>query len=848
MNSVRSSLTHSHATSERWSEVLRPHPCALLFDASSSTRFSYDSLPPSAPQSLAVTVNGSGQPELTWTQGSPDTSGYRLYRATFAFTGTAGLTPRGAVSHFIDAPTVNGTYFYAVTARDAAGNESSLSNQVFQNFSQGSPVVGIFGATNGQATNQDVVLSFTATDGNQAPASVTALFDGQAFVSGTTVTTEGDHTATVTAVNIAGHTSAVTVSFAIDKTSPILAVSVQDGAVIAGSTAVFVAATDLHLATSSFILINDILGSTAVYRSGDVITRDGSYRLLMSALDLAGNTSSRTISFRVDAAPGSPLGLTVKLADTAQLAWTQPEPDVTAYRVYRDGVRVSASLYAGTAFEDVGYTAGAHVYEVSAVDGRGVEGPKARATVPAVSFTLAVPTLTRGFFDALNFQAVNASGQPLNVGPALAEVLVGNAVAASATAAMAIIPAGQMAALTAVVAVPTDLAASAAVRATLALPTDSGASVALVRTFAVSAADPSTPLVEAFPDALVRGANSPVRVRLYNRGTAAMDVMTSKIQGSTSVAVNDVSIRLKTTDGTLLASAGLNQTGNGASALMLNGRQVFFVTIPPGSSVLFDPIQIPVPNTAAASLDVVAVVSTPTFNLPSLNVRGVRGFESSASQATLTQVSYRVTAQSDRDFYDQGSSVTIMGMAQDSISGMAVPNAAVTAHVVLNGFDRRINAVTDETGRYRAGFFPLPNEAGVYTAYLKEGGKVIFDESRDFSRLLDRVLCIDRAVGFNRHDELIVVCDVSHTCFFHIVTNIAYRRIERVNRDRTQIQFIGFTLFRWDITASASNRNFHVERCFIVGQRGDLQIRIHDFHVGIRLDVFCFYGFLSLGL
>ena len=31
------------------------------------------------------------------------------------------------------------------------------------------------------------------------------------------------------------------------------------------------------------------------------------------------------------------------------------------------------------------------------------------------------------------------------------------------------------------------------------------------------------------------------------------------------------------------------------------------------------------------------------------------------------------------------------------------------------------------------------DEAGVYTAYLKEGGKIIFDESEDFSRLLENL-------------------------------------------------------------------------------------------------------------
>jgi fibronectin type 3 domain-containing protein len=347
-----------------------------------------DSVPPFAPENLSAALNGFSQIQLTWTQGSADTANYRLYRATYAFASLAGIIPRSAVSPFIDSPAGDALYRYAVTARDLAGNESAASNVATLDFDQAAPTIEISGVTNGQMSNQDFVISFTVTDANLNPASIIARLDGQPFASGSTVSSEGAHTLSITATDFESHSATSTFAFTLDKTAPALTAGVTDGAQLVGVFSFAVAATDLHLSASSFLLINDSLGSAVAYRSGDLIVRDGTYRLLLSAADDAGNEASRTISFTVDAAPGAPLALAVKIADAAALTWTKPEADVVAYRVYRDGQRISSSLHAGISYEDVGFTSGAHVYEVSAIDARGLEGAKARATIPAVTLGL----------------------------------------------------------------------------------------------------------------------------------------------------------------------------------------------------------------------------------------------------------------------------------------------------------------------------------------------------------------------------------------------------------------------------------------------------------------------------
>jgi hypothetical protein len=92
---------------------------------------SSDTTPPTAPTNLTATVNGSSV-SLAWTA-STDTvgvTGYTVYRST-----VSGFTPSAAnqigttaTTSFTDSPAA-GTYYYVVTAQDAAGNSSAPSNQ-----------------------------------------------------------------------------------------------------------------------------------------------------------------------------------------------------------------------------------------------------------------------------------------------------------------------------------------------------------------------------------------------------------------------------------------------------------------------------------------------------------------------------------------------------------------------------------------------------------------------------------------------------------------------------------------------------------------------------------------------
>lgn len=667
-----------------------------------------DASPPAAPVALAAGLNAFGQVELSWQPGDAEAVSFRLYRATQAFASVAGLPGRPAAAPFVESLDADGLYHWRVTAFDAVGNESAPSEAASLSYDKAAPVIAISGVEEGGHYKASVSPSFSAQDGNLDAGSVRGLLDGQPFASGSAVTAEGAHTLVVEAADTEGHAASRSVSFTLDLTAPAITLSgPAEGAVLKEQAAVAVSLADAHLAATTVTVTNATLGTMGVYASGTPLTRDGIYTVTARASDRAGNETVRTLSFRLDLAPVAPAGLKVTAGQGATLTWEQPEPDVRAYRVYRDGARVSGSLHADRRFDDalVG-----RVYEVSAVDAEGQEGPRARAEVPAVSLSLLGGTLTHGFFDALRVQARNDSGAALSVGPALMEILGAGVALASAPAAAADIPAGGSGELRGVIATPLALPAGTVLRARVAV---ADASVTLVKDFPVAGQAPKEPILEVFPDTLLKGAESPVRLRLYNRGSAALDIVTAKVQGSTAAAVDDVTVRLRTSNGTILSSGKIRQTA-GTAAAFRGAEQVFFVSVPPGGSVLLEGVRVPVPNTVEGTVVVEASVSTPTHSMGLGPIAGTRGFSSSGAQGVTADLPYTATAAAEREVYDQGSSVTVTGMTLDA-AGAPTPNAFVAVHVVSEGFDRQLSAVSDAAGVFRAVFLPLPNEAGIYT-------------------------------------------------------------------------------------------------------------------------------------
>jgi hypothetical protein len=170
---------------------------------------------------------------------------------------------------FVSGTIVSAEGDYELVATDKAGNSTSLEFIIDKT----APVVTGVTDDSFYKTNKTITATDTYLD--------TITLNGDDFVSGTTVSAEGDYT--LIATDHAGNST--TVVFTIDKTVPVVA-GVANG--LAYNTTRNPTATDLNLAT---ITLNG-----AAFVSGTAVSADGVYTLI--ATDKAGNAT--TVVFTVD--------------------------------------------------------------------------------------------------------------------------------------------------------------------------------------------------------------------------------------------------------------------------------------------------------------------------------------------------------------------------------------------------------------------------------------------------------------------------------------------------------------------------------------------------------------------
>jgi hypothetical protein len=194
-----------------------------------------DVVPPTPPSNLNV-VGVVGSATVTWTA-SADNVGvtiYRIYRSVVSgFTpGMATYAGASTSPTFTNAPIPSNTYYYKITAEDAAGNVSAPSSEasVFVPADTTPPTVSITAPGNGASVSGSIVVSANATDGVSTPRVLFKL-DGQplgnsiiappySITWNSTTTSNGVHTLSAVATDLAGNTSEASVSVTVANLPP----------------------------------------------------------------------------------------------------------------------------------------------------------------------------------------------------------------------------------------------------------------------------------------------------------------------------------------------------------------------------------------------------------------------------------------------------------------------------------------------------------------------------------------------------------------------------------------------------------------------------------------------------
>lgn len=244
----------------------------------------------------------SGAVVLGWTPVSAsDIAGYRIYQGSVllkdipnpATTGTeiAGLAT-GVAS------------LLRLSTYDTYGNESQGVSIPATPLDDVAPFVTISGVTEGAYYRNDVTPLLSITDTNLAGQTVTLNGNPYALAP---LTADGTYTLTVIGEDRFTNRTTRSVHFTIDKTPPAITVAtVADGGSYNVDVAPVVTVTDTNLKAGSATL------NGQPYVSGTPVISEGSYALVVSVEDMAGNTATRTVTFIIDkTAPVSAAALAV---------------------------------------------------------------------------------------------------------------------------------------------------------------------------------------------------------------------------------------------------------------------------------------------------------------------------------------------------------------------------------------------------------------------------------------------------------------------------------------------------------------------------------------------------------
>jgi hypothetical protein len=285
-----------------------------------------DTTPPSAPANLTG-VGSVGAVSLTWLPATDNiaVSAYNVHRSTIS-----GFTPSAAnrVAE-TSTPSLNstgdlsGTYFYVVTAQDAAGNVSGPSNEaaVIVPGDTTAPEVAITAPLSQSNVSGSVGITATATDDvtvagvqfqvDGAPLGAEVLGAPYAATWDSTTAANGPHTLTAIARDAAGNVSSSSLVVNVlnagpDTTPPsVVITSPADQSTVSGSVTIGATASDnTGVVGVQFQVDGSPLGAetlmapyTAIWDT--TIVANGAHILTAIARDAAGNRSQASVTVDV---------------------------------------------------------------------------------------------------------------------------------------------------------------------------------------------------------------------------------------------------------------------------------------------------------------------------------------------------------------------------------------------------------------------------------------------------------------------------------------------------------------------------------------------------------------------
>ncbi|MCL4479366.1 MAG: carboxypeptidase regulatory-like domain-containing protein [Deltaproteobacteria bacterium] len=195
--------------------------------------------------------------------------------------------------------TYGNTFSYPVTcqmfgdyiAALKASNAKTVAQTWFRVVDLTPPVVSITGVVDNGCYNTPSP-GISITDCHLSSQSI--LLNGNPYVSGTPISTDGNDVLTATGSDLGGNATTKSVHFKVDTIAPLITITgITDGVAYTSSVTPVISISDANLINSTITL------DGIPYISGTPITEQGKHILSVSASDCAGNQSAESVSFTV---------------------------------------------------------------------------------------------------------------------------------------------------------------------------------------------------------------------------------------------------------------------------------------------------------------------------------------------------------------------------------------------------------------------------------------------------------------------------------------------------------------------------------------------------------------------
>lgn len=634
-------------------------------------------------------------------------------------TGTKSIVGKNLL--FIpNTPFGDGDYTALITGVDNSGN-SILITSMFTVDTQ-SPVIIITGVSENAKYETPVTPGVNVTDTHLLSTSLTV--NGQQYLNGTTIYTDGNYVLVSRAIDKAGNQAQTAISFIVDvRPSKPTGLSINRASTTADLYWNANIETDIagyNVYRNDIKLNNAPIPNTEYFDNN--LTTSTSYIYNITAVDLAGHESDQTgISpIRITLGEYGTLTnnnyyLTTGFADLINASISNDDASQLNIRSVTIEVMDRFGNVTHIASEGSLSIAPAGVYSlskqvlinngtnrialrVSLVDGTQISrvfDVNVR-DMPAQPIEVQSPVLLEGYREAIDVKFTNYGSASLSINPQELILYLKDANGSIISKGrgegewMSIAP-NSSSSIFAFVNIPVAQGDIELINLRLdaAFPTYYGEQIGQHNgtTFNVSKNISSryqTILpIEVYHAPLIKGSVTQFNAIFSNQGT-----------GDLTVDKGNVTINIKDMNGSILSSGKYQ----GPNAWVIHD----------GSGKL--PVDVLVPVNASETVEVEVELTASYWTLDG-SASPIR-FNMSVYASTV-KPDYNANARTDKAVYNRGENVTITGKATYD-NGTTVPNASINLRISGKGFARSVELNTDLNGDYTYIFKPLDNEAGKY--------------------------------------------------------------------------------------------------------------------------------------